>query len=132
MSQFWVHERGQCNIRKAFEDLKEVVDNDVRQANDLDRPGLSFTIAPAVNGRFMVERIRTQRGLADGRVVFSISESSIGIYDQNFDNLLFTVSVEWNREYAACYYVCHEGNLRRTISDLSEVSEKALFPLLFP
>ena len=126
MSYFWVHHRGQCNIRKTLNELLVVVKGDVESANELDRPLLKFEVESDEH-RFLVRRLHDQES-----VVFVPIADRIDIFQIDKTEAMFSIFVEWNRETEECQVVCQEGNLRRAMEDLHAVSEKALYILFFP
>lgn len=58
----WVKARSSCSLKAVFEVLSQVIASDVKSANDLNRPGVSFALTNPAEDQLMVAR----SGDADG------------------------------------------------------------------
>jgi hypothetical protein len=76
----WVKARSECSLQRIFQTLAEVVDSDVKSANDLGRPNVSFHIDTQATGKIMVTRDRNMGAKNEVKsVVFALAQFSITV-----------------------------------------------------
>jgi hypothetical protein len=76
----WVKARSECSLVPVFAALREVVDSDVKEVNELNRPRLRFTLNPEAGSasKFVVIRQQDMSGFFQAfTVVFELKDDAI-------------------------------------------------------
>lgn len=127
----------ECTVDRIFEELKQVVEQDVGVADELpawQRRSYRFRFRSEADGRFTVDRFKDE-GLAallsaGDRVSFSIDRQAANgpwILVEGY-RTLFTVSPAPAPDLGKCRFRVGDDIL---LSEVSEVSKIALSPLFF-
>ncbi len=70
--------RSSCSLRAVFEVLSQVIASDVKSANDLNRPGVSFALTNPSEAQVMVARTSNGGGAAESvSVLFELRANEI-------------------------------------------------------
>lgn len=65
----WVKARSECSLKSFFQMFSEVIDYDVKPANDLKRTGVAFRLNRDIPGKLIVTRDRDLMGFEQSRSV---------------------------------------------------------------
>jgi len=65
----WVKARSSCSVKAVFDVLSQVIASDVKSANDLNRPGVSFALTNPSEEMVMVARTSDATGAAESASV---------------------------------------------------------------
>jgi len=76
----WVQAQADCSLAHVFGVLAEIVDSDVKAANALRRPRVTFKCNPEATNKIMVSRARDMGGITEATgVVFELLADRINI-----------------------------------------------------
>jgi hypothetical protein len=124
----WVQARAGCSLPGTFHVLREMIDNDVKAANELKRAGFTFELNAQPSGKLLVIRHHDIGGMEDTSViVFELLPDRITVSDrgQMSTKLLFS-AIPYLNEEGECLLTVGGQDLK-----LWQVRRKALDDLFF-
>ena len=126
----WVAERAKCNLDLVFMAIRDIVERDVKEINNVEREKRHDFTFELQNGpkpgpqRFGVIRKRTNQGGTSNYVHFT--QFATGIEIEDFNEEKFQVVAEWDEQKASCRLKVND-----VILEPWQVSQKVLASFFF-
>ncbi len=134
----WVTDRDNCTLKRAFDEIRDVVERDIAEANDLvAKRGLGATFVftngnGSVKQRFYAEGwpLNVVRGGDKRSIVFVLNDNHILIESSAPDTLQKIANIKatqkWDVSKASCSLCVGDNKVTA-----EEISQMALEPLFF-